>query len=151
MPQSSPRIYIGNFCFCYTKMIFHSLCQILIYLSANDTNIFCQHKDVTEIENVLIGEFANACDQFVDNKMISYHFGEDKTKCILFSRDKNLPELNITYKNNRMKQYIGELAKKRRLWKFANLRGGLTKKGVVFAMEVETPMHTMPKKIEFLI
>ena len=132
-------------------MIFHSLCQILIYLSANDTNIFCQHKDVTEIENVLIGEFANACDQFVDNKMISYHFGEDKTKCILFSRDKNLPELNITYKNNRMKQYIGELAKKRRLWKFANLRGGLTKKGVVFAMEVETPMHTMPKKIEFLI
>ena len=132
-------------------MIFHSLYQILIYLSANDTNIFCQHKDVTEIENVLIGEFANACDQFVDNKMISYHFGEDKTKCILFSRDKNLPELNITYKNNRMKQYIGELAKKRRLWKFANLRGGLTKKGVVFAMEVETPMHTMPKKIEFLI
>ena len=132
-------------------MIFHSLCQILIYLSANDTNIFCQHKDVTEIENVLIGEFANACDQFVDNKMISYHFGEDKTKCILFSRDKNLPELNITYKNNRMKQYIGELAKKRRLWKFANLRGGLTKKGVVFAMEVETPMHTMSKKIEFLI
>ena len=132
-------------------MIFHSLCQILIYLSANDTNIFCQHKDVTEIENVLIGEFANACDKFVDNKMISYHFGEDKTKCILFSRDKNLPELNITYKNNRMKQYIGELAKKRRLWKFANLRGGLTKKGVVFAMEVETPMHTMPKKIEFLI
>ena len=86
-------------------MIFHSLCQILIYLSANDTNIFCQHKDVTEIENVLIGEFANACDQFVDNKMISYHFGEDKTKCILFSRDKNLPELNIPYNNNGIKQY----------------------------------------------
>ena len=122
-------------------MLFHSLFQIL----------FCQHKDVTEIENVLIGEFANACDQFVDNKMISYHFGEDKTKCILFSRDKNLPELKVTYKNNKTEQYIGELAKKRRLQKFADLRGGLAKKGVVFAMGVETPMHTMPKKIEFLI
>ena len=49
-------------------------------------------------------EFANVCDWFVDN-MLSNHFGEDKTKCILFSRDKNLPELNITYNNNRIKQY----------------------------------------------
>ena len=41
---------------------------------------------------------------FVDNNL-SIHFGKDKTKCILFSRDKNLPELNITYNNNRIKQY----------------------------------------------
>ena len=34
-----------------------------------------------------------------------FHFGEDKTKCILFRRDENLPELNITYNNsnNRIK------------------------------------------------
>ena len=41
---------------------------------------------------------------FVDNKL-SIHFGEHKTKCILSSRDKNLPELNITYNNNTIKQY----------------------------------------------
>ena len=46
----------------------------------------------------------NVCDWFVDKKL-SIHFGEDKTKCILFSRGKNLLELNITYNNNRMKQY----------------------------------------------
>ena len=55
--------------------------------------MFCQHKDVTEIENVLNKEFENACDRFVDNKL-PIHSGEDKTKCILFSRDRNLPELN---------------------------------------------------------
>ena len=38
-------------------------------------------------------------------KKLSIHFGEDETKCILFTRNKNLPELNITYKNNRIKQY----------------------------------------------
>ena len=43
-------------------------------------------------------------DWFVDNKL-SVYFGEDKTKCIHFSRDKNLPELKIIYNNNRIKQY----------------------------------------------
>ena len=56
-----------------------------------------------EIEYVLNKEFANVRDSCVDNKL-SMHFGEDKTKCILFSRDKNLPELNTTYNNNRIKQ-----------------------------------------------
>ena len=74
------------------------------YLYAGDTSIFCQHKDVTEIENVLNKEFRNVCDWLVDNKL-SMHFREDKTKYILFSRDKNLPELNMIYNNNRIKQY----------------------------------------------
>ena len=55
------------------------------------------------MENVLNKEFVNVCDWFVDNKL-SIHFGEDKIKYILFSRDKNLPVLNITYNNNRVKQ-----------------------------------------------
>ena len=42
----------------------------------------------TFLKNVLNKEFANVCDWFVDNKLLS-HFGADKTKCILFSRDKN--------------------------------------------------------------
>ena len=49
------------------------------YLYADGTSIFCQHKDVTEIENALNKEFANVCDWFVDNKL-SIHFGEDRTK-----------------------------------------------------------------------
>ena len=54
--------------------MFRRLCQILY---ADDTSIFCQHKDVTEIENVLNKEFANVWDWFVDNKL-SIHFDEDK-------------------------------------------------------------------------
>ena len=41
---------------------------------------------------------------FVDNK-VSIHFGEDKTKSIRFSREKDLSELNLIYNNNRIKQY----------------------------------------------
>ena len=62
------------------------------------------HKDVTEIENVLNEEFGDVCEWFVDNKL-SIHFGEDRTKCILFRKDKNLLGLNITYDNNRIKQF----------------------------------------------
>ena len=44
------------------------------------------------------------CEWFVDNNL-SIHFGEDKTKCILFNKEKNLPGLNLTYKNNITKQF----------------------------------------------
>ena len=43
-----------------------------------------QHKDIEEIEKVLNNNFENICDWFVDNKL-SIHFGEDKTKPILFA------------------------------------------------------------------
>ena len=66
-----------------------------MYLYADYTSIFCQHKDVREGENVFNKELANVCNSFIDNKL-SIHFAEGKTKCTLFSRDKNLPELNIT-------------------------------------------------------
>ena len=88
----------------YINDILQALPNTHRYLYADDTSIFCKHKDVTKIENVLNKEFADVCDWFVDNKL-SIHIGEDKTKCILFSRDKNLPELNITYNNDRIKQY----------------------------------------------
>ena len=86
----------------YINDIPQALSNTHTYLYADDTSIFCQHKDVTKIENVFSKEFANVCDWFVDNKL-SIHFGEDKTKCSLFSRDRNLPELNITYNSNRIK------------------------------------------------
>ena len=85
-------------------MIFRRFCQIFIRICLQMTQVSLVNinKDVAEIENVLNKEFANVCDWFVDNKL-SIHFGEDKTKCILFSRDKNLPELNIPYNNNGIK------------------------------------------------
>ena len=45
--------------------------------------------------------------QFVfDNKLLALtHFGEYKTKCLLFSWDKILPELNIIYDINNIKHY----------------------------------------------
>ena len=71
---------------------------------ADDTTISYQHMDIAEIKNVLNKEFANMCEWFIDNKL-SIHFDEDKTKCILFSKEKNLPGLKITYKNNRIKPF----------------------------------------------
>ena len=64
---------------------------------------FYQRKDVTETENVLSMGFADVCKWFVNNKL-SIYFGENKSKCILFSQEKKLPEPNITYDNNRIKK-----------------------------------------------
>ena len=79
-------------------MIFRRLCQILIRTSKQTTQVSLVNIR-TKFENVFNKEFANVCDWFVDDKL-SIYFGEDKTRYILFSSDKNLPELNITYNNN---------------------------------------------------
>ena len=79
-------------------MIFRRLGQILIRTSKQTTQVSLVNIR-TKIENVFNKEFANVCDWFVDDKL-SIYFGEDKTRYILFSSDKNLPELNITYNNN---------------------------------------------------
>ena len=89
----------------YINNIPRALSNTHTYLYADGTIIFCQQKDVTEIEKVLNKKFANVCNWFLGNKL-SINSGEDKTKCILFSMDKNLPELNITCNNNRIKQYL---------------------------------------------
>ena len=39
--------------------------------------------DIDEIENRLNNDFNALCDWFVDNKL-SIHFGEDKTKSLLY-------------------------------------------------------------------
>ena len=59
------------------------------------------------MEIVLSKNFSTLCDWFVDNKL-SIHFGEDKTKSILFgskNRLKNSKPLNIQYKDINIKQY----------------------------------------------
>ena len=48
-----------------------------------------QHRDVEKIENQLNKDFENVYDWFVDNKL-SMHFGEDKTKSILFASKRKI-------------------------------------------------------------
>ena len=64
----------------------------------NDTCIFYQH------ENVLNKEFSSLCQWFIDNKL-SIHFGEDKTKSILFSKTRGLKEINISFAGHSIKQH----------------------------------------------
>ena len=80
-------------------------CNLFLY--ADDTCLVFQSKNVHDIEKQLNEDFANICDWFVDNKL-SIHFGEDKTKFILFSsksKIKKLQKLEIIYNNIRIKQH----------------------------------------------
>ena len=55
-----------------------------LYLYADDSCLLFQHRDLKTINEKLNKDFANLCDWFVDNKL-SLHYGEDKTKSILFA------------------------------------------------------------------
>ena len=64
-------------------------------------------KSQSEVRYLLYLTTRNFCDWFVDNKLSS-HFGEDKTKSILFAskrRAKNIRQLNIKYKDINIKQH----------------------------------------------
>ena len=78
-----------------------------LYLYADDSCLVFQHKNVKEIEKQLNKDFSSLCDWFLDNKL-SIHFGEEKTKSILFANKrkvKKLERLGITYKDIKIKQY----------------------------------------------
>ena len=60
-----------------------------LFLYADDSCLMYQHRDVNEIEKQLNNNFKNVCDWFVDNKL-SIHFGEDKTKSILFASKRKI-------------------------------------------------------------
>ena len=78
-----------------------------LLLYADDSCILYQHKDVVQIEKRLNEDFENLCDWFVDNKL-SIHFGEDKTKSVLFAskqKAKNICQSNIKCKDINIKQY----------------------------------------------
>ena len=80
-------------------------CDLFLY--ADDSCLVFQHKNVKDIEIQLNKNFSNLCDWFVDNKL-SIHFGEDKTKSILFtprSKINKVDKLNIAYKHINIKQY----------------------------------------------
>ena len=73
-------------------------CDIRLY--ADDTCISFKHKNIANINEKLNEDFNSLCDWFLDNKL-SIHFGEDKTKTILFS-PKNLSKnaAPLTVKRN---------------------------------------------------
>ena len=50
---------------------------------ADESCLGCQHEDFNKTESQLNEEFPNICDLLMDKKLI-IHFGEDKTKGILF-------------------------------------------------------------------
>ena len=88
----------------YVNDLPQSLLDAGSYCYADDTCIFYQHEDVKKVENVSNKEFSLLCQWFVDNKL-SIHFGEDKTKSILFSRTKSLKEINISFTGHSIKQH----------------------------------------------
>ena len=88
----------------YVNDLPQSLSDAGSYLYADDTCIFYQHEDVKKIENVLNKEFSSLCQWFIDNKL-SIHFGEDKTKSILFSKTRGLKEINISFAGHSIKQH----------------------------------------------
>ena len=78
-----------------------------LLLYADDASLIFQNKDISKIEKTLNQNFSTLCDWFVDNKL-SIHFGDDKTKSILFSskhKIKKSKPLNIKYKDVEIKQY----------------------------------------------
>ena len=104
MPQGS---ILGPLLFLlYINDISQSIeCEVLLY--AVDTCLLFQHKNTMVIKEQLNKNFQSLCDWFLDNKL-SVHFGEDKTKSILFGskiKIKNASSLNIEYNNIKIKQY----------------------------------------------
>ena len=78
-----------------------------LFLYADDSCLVFQHKDLKEIEKQLNKDFASLCDWFVENKL-SIHFGDDKTKSILFVNKyklKKTEKLDITYNDIEIKQH----------------------------------------------
>ena len=80
-------------------------CELRLY--ADDTCPVCIGKDIKMIEDQLNRDFSSLCEWFIDNKL-SEDLGEQKTKSILFGttkRIKNSRNLNIRYKDIKIKQY----------------------------------------------
>ena len=78
--------------------------ELLLY--ADDTCLIYMEKNIQKIEEQLNSDLTSLCEWFIDNKL-SVHFGEEKTKSILFGTKRQLKDqrdLNLKYgdieKNN---------------------------------------------------
>ena len=94
--------------------------DIELLLCADDTCLVFQHRDIKTIEEHLNRDFSTLVDWFVHRNIktdiflwfvgnkLSVHFGEDKTKSILFfpnHRSKSIGQIDISYKVVKVKQY----------------------------------------------
>ena len=78
----------------------------------NTINISMQMKPVSstnmktleKLKMFLNKEFSSLCQWFINNKL-SIHFGEDKTKSILFSKTRGSREINISFAGHSIKQH----------------------------------------------
>ena len=80
-------------------------CELLLY--ADDTCLLFMGKDTKEIEDKLNRDFSSLCEWSVDNKL-TIHFGEEKTKSILFGNKRHLKRsnnLHIRYGDIMIKQH----------------------------------------------
>ena len=79
--------------------------DLLLY--ADDTCLMYMDKDIKMTEEQLNTGFSSLYDWFIDNKL-SVHFGEEKTKSILFGTKrqlKNQRDLDLRYGDNEIKQH----------------------------------------------
>ena len=95
------------FLICINKMPQAVTSTLLLY--ADDSCILYRHQDtdIVQLEKQLKEDFEKFCDWFVHNKW-KIHFGEDKTKSILFACQRtamNIRQLNTKYKGINIKQY----------------------------------------------
>ena len=100
-------LFLILFSFSYILMICHKLSNVIFFFMLMIHDFCGQHKDINEIEKQLNKDFESICDWFVDNKL-SIHFGDDKTKSILFAtkfKIKKVRKLNIKYGDIQIKQH----------------------------------------------
>ena len=85
-----------------------------LYLYADDSCLVYTGKHTQEIEDALNKNFNSLCNWFVENKL-SIHFGEDKTKSILFGTKRKLKDIHqldirrneIKIKQHKEVKYLG--------------------------------------------
>ena len=79
--------------------------ELLLY--GEDTCLIYTGKDIQKIEEQLNSDFTSLCEWYIDNKL-SVHFGEEKTKSILFGTKRQLKDqrdLNLKYGDIEIKQH----------------------------------------------
>ena len=74
------------------------------FLYAEDSCLMFQDKEIEEIERISNNDFENICDWLVDNKL-SIHFGEDKTKLILFASQRKIKTIKKLIQNIKKMEY----------------------------------------------
>ena len=83
-------LYVNDLFLLYVDDHCHTLAPISMLM----TCFFYQHEDVKNTENVFNKAFSLLCQWFIDIQL-SIHFGEEKTKSILFSKARSLREIDI--------------------------------------------------------